>query len=52
MLASNNAGVVHVALVMARGAGDLDTPSEYAAKFWELYEQEKGSWQIEIWCGW
>lgn len=52
MLAKDNAGVVHVALMMAREVGDLDDPSDIAAKFWELYEQKKGSWEVEIKCGW
>ncbi|KAF6230391.1 hypothetical protein HO133_004733 [Letharia lupina] len=56
LLAADNEGVVHVALVTVGGQvtpeEKVNNPSNIATKFWELYEQEKGSWEFEMKCGW
>ena len=56
LLAADNEGVVHVALVTVGGQVTSDekvnNPLNIATKFWELYEQKKGSWQFEMKCGW
>lgn len=56
LLAAENEGVVHVALVTVGGQvtpeEKVTNPSNIATKFWELYEQKKGSWQFEMKCGW
>lgn len=56
LLAEDNKDVVHVALVTVGGQMTPDekanNPANIAAKFWELYEQKKGSWEFEIKCGW
>lgn len=50
-LAEENKDAVHVALVMVSGlvAHDAEVlnPTNIAATFWDLYEQEKGSWEFE-----
>lgn len=56
LLAANNEGVVHVALVTVGGQvtpeEEVNNPPNIATKFWELYEQKKGSWEFEMKCGW
>ncbi|KAM0801456.1 hypothetical protein BDR22DRAFT_847465 [Usnea florida] len=56
LLAADNEGVVHVALVTVGGQVTPDekvnNPPNIATKFWELYEQKNGSWQFEMKCGW
>ncbi len=56
LLAADNEGVVHVALVTVGGQvtpeEKVNNPPNIATKFWELYEQKKGSWEFEMKCGW
>ena len=56
LLAADNEGVVHVALVTVSGQVSpeekVNNPPNIATKFWELYEQKKGSWELEMKCGW
>ena len=56
MLAAQNEGVVHVALVTVGGQvtpeEKVNNPPNIATKFWELYVQEKGKWDLEMKCGW
>ncbi|MCJ1380433.1 hypothetical protein MMC17_003536 [Xylographa soralifera] len=56
LLEQDNKGVVHVALVTVGGQvtpeEPVNNPANIATKFWELYEQKKGSWEFEIKCGW
>ena len=56
LLAAENEGVVHVALVTVGGPvsaeEEVNNPPNIAGKFWELYEQERGSWEVEMRCGW
>ena len=56
VLAEQNRDVVHVALVTVGGAVSHEekenNPTNIATKFWELYEQRKGSWEFEKKCGW
>jgi NAD(P)-dependent dehydrogenase (short-subunit alcohol dehydrogenase family) len=56
LLADENKDVVHVALVTIGGQVTPDekvnNPSNIATKFWELYEQKKGSWEFEKKCEW
>ena len=52
IILEENKGVVHVAQVIISGVvGDkeeLNNPTNIASKFWELYEQKRGSWKFEI----
>ena len=56
LLAGENEGVVHVALVTVGGVvsmeEEVNNPGNVAGKFWELYAQERGRWEVEIRCGW
>lgn len=56
LLAAENKDVVHVALVTVGGQvtpeEEVNNPANIATKFWELYEQKKGSWDLEMKCGW
>ena len=56
LLAEENKDVVHVALVTVAGIVSMEekvsNPPNVASKFWKLYEQEKGSWEFEMKCGW
>lgn len=56
VLADQNEDVVHVALVTVGGPVSLEeevnNAEHIATKFWELYQQEKGSWEFEKKCGW
>ena len=56
LLAAENEGVVHVALVTVGGQVSteekVNNPANIASKFWDLYEQEKGRWELEMKCGW
>ena len=56
LLAEENKDIVHVALVTIGGQVSMEEkvahPPNVASKFWELYEQKKGSWEFEIKCGW
>ena len=56
LLAEENKDVVHVALVTVSGQvtpeEEVNNPENIATKFWELYQQTKGSWEFEIRCGW
>ena len=56
VLAEENKDVVHVALVTVSGQVSMeekvDNPPNIASKFWELYEQKRGSWEFEVRCGW
>lgn len=56
LLAAENKDVVHVALVTVGGQvtpeEEVNNPANIATKFWELYEQKKGSWEFEMKCGW
>lgn len=56
LLAEENKDVVHVALVTVGGSVSMEekvnNPPNIASKFWQLYEQEKGSWEFEVKCGW
>ena len=56
LLAEENKDIVHVALVTVGGQVSMeekvDNPPNIASKFWELYEQKRGSWEFEIKCGW
>ncbi|MCJ1391797.1 hypothetical protein MMC18_004664 [Xylographa bjoerkii] len=56
LLAADNSDVVHVALVTVGGQvtpeEEVNNPANIATKFWELYEQKKGSWAFEMKCGW
>ena len=56
LLAEENKDVVHVALVTVAGQvlmeEKVSNPPNVASKFLELYEQEKGNWEIEMKCGW
>ena len=56
LLAAENEGVVHVALVTIDGQvtpeEQVNNPANIATKFWELYQQKKGSWEFEMKCGW
>lgn len=56
LLAAENKDVVHVALVTVGGPvspeEEVNNPSNIATKFWELYEQKRGSWDSEMKCGW
>lgn len=56
LLAADNEGVVHVALVTVGGQvtpeEKVNNPPNIATKFWELYEQRKGSWAFEMRCDW
>ena len=56
LLAEENKDIVHVALVTVGGVvsmeEEVNNPPNVATKFWELYEQKKGSWDFEIKCGW
>ena len=56
LLAADNEGVVHVAVVTVGGQvtpeEKVNNPPNIATKFWELYEQKKGSWESEMKCGW
>ena len=56
LLAADNKDVVHVALVTVGGqvsfVEKVRNPANIATKFWELYEQRKGSWEFEMKCGW
>ena len=56
LLADQNKDVVHVALVTVGGVvtpeEKVNNPENIANKFWELYEQKKGSWEFEKKCGW
>jgi len=56
LLAEENKGVVHIALITISGQvspeEEVNNPANIAAKFWQLYEQEKGSWELEMKCGW
>ena len=55
LLAEENKGLVHVALVTVGGKVSLDeevrNPENIAGRFWELYMQEKGEWDFELKCG-
>jgi short-subunit dehydrogenase len=56
LLADANKDVVHVSLVTIGGEirpeKEVNNPPSIATKFWELYEQEKGSWEFEKKCRW
>ncbi|KAL6713260.1 hypothetical protein ACLMJK_008725 [Lecanora helva] len=56
LLAEENKGVVHVALVTVGGVvsaeEEVNNPGNIAGKFWELYQQGKGKWEFEMKCGW
>ena len=56
VLAEETKGLVHVALVTVGGTvtfeEEVNNPSNIATKFWELYQQKKGSWEFEMKCGW
>jgi len=56
LLEQDNKDVVHVALVTVGGQvspeEEVNNPPNIATKFWELYEQKKGSWDFEMKCGW
>lgn len=56
LLAAENEGVVHVALVTVGGQvspeEEVNNPPNIATKFWDLYEQKRGSWDFEMKCGW
>ena len=59
MLASENDGKVHVAMLTIGGAvsmqEEINNPANIAVKFWELWEQKKGvgkGWEFEKKCGW
>ncbi len=56
LLAEENKDIVHVALVTVSGQVSMDekvaNPPNVASKFWELYEQKRGSWEFEMKCGW
>ena len=56
LLAAENKGVIHVALVTISGQvtpeEPVNNPANIATKFWELYQQEKGNWEFEMKCGW
>ena len=56
LLAAENEGVVYVALVTVGGQVSAEEKVNnffnIAIKFWDLYEQEKGSWELEMKCGW
>ena len=56
LLAENNKDIVHVAHITIGGQvtpeEPVNNPSNIATKFWELYEQKKGSWEFEKKCGW
>ena len=56
LLTEENKNVVHVALVTVSGQvspeEEVNNPKNIAKKFWELYEQKKGSWEFEMKCGW
>lgn len=56
VLAGECRGVVHVALVTVGGPvsveEEVNNPENVAGRFWELYGQEKGSWEFEMKCGW
>ena len=56
LLAEENRDIVHVALVTVGGQvtpeEEVNNPSNIATKFWELYQQQKGSWAFEKKCGW
>lgn len=56
VLADQNKGVVHVALVAVGGQvsaeEEVNNPENIATKFWELYTQKRGSWKFEKKCGW
>ena len=56
LLAEENKGIVHVALVTIGGPvspkEEINNPKNIAGKFWELYQQEKGQWELEMRCGW
>ena len=56
LLARENEGVVHVALVTVGGQvtlkEEVNNPANIATKFWELYGQERGRWGFEMRCGW
>lgn len=51
-----NKDKVQVALVTAGGPVSLEkplnNPPNVASKFWELYEQKRGSWEFEVRFGW
>ena len=55
-LAEESKDVVHVALVTVGGRvspeEEVRNPENIATKFWELYQQKKGSWEFELKCGW
>ncbi|KAK3171762.1 hypothetical protein OEA41_003846 [Lepraria neglecta] len=55
LLTEENKNVVHVALVTVSGQvspeEEVNNPANIATKFWELYEQEKWSWEFEMKCG-
>lgn len=56
LLAEDNKGVVHVALVTVGGQvspeEEVNNPKNIATKFWDLWEQKKGDWEFEMKCGW
>ena len=56
LLAEEYKDMVHVALVTVGGQvtpeEKVNNPANIATKFWELYEQKKGSWEFEVKCGW
>ena len=56
VLAEEFKGLVHVALVTVGGSvsfeEEFNNPDNIASKFWELYQQKKGSWEFEMKCGW
>ena len=56
VLAEENEGKVHVAMVTVGGVVSPEeperNPENIATKFWELYQEDKGSWSFEKRCGW
>ena len=56
LVADDNKDVVHVALVTVGGPvapeEKVNNPPNIATKFWDLYQQKKGSWEFEVKCGW
>jgi len=56
LLAEENKDVVHVALVTAGGPisfeEKVNNPPKVAERFWELWEQKKGAWELEVKHGW
>ena len=56
LLAQQNKGVVHVAVVAPSGPVSFEepvnNPPAVSEKFWELYSQAKGEWEEEIRIGW